>query len=129
MTTVAHGPYEHVGAYADLAESERFDTSGMPESFCPLCEHDPCIAALRKVSRPKRCAEAPRQQAVSRVTEAIHSAGRSLTGRALKVYEATSLAVYNLAAIAVIDPNPYTRSAALDYLVKIRDDMCRAVAR
>lgn len=43
-TTVASGPYEHHGAYADLAESERFDTSGTPDNFCALCEHAPCIA-------------------------------------------------------------------------------------
>lgn len=44
MTTVAHGPYEHVGAYGDLAESEVFDTSGTPVMFCIHCEHSPCVA-------------------------------------------------------------------------------------
>lgn len=44
MTTVAHGPYEHVGAYAELAESEVFDTSDTEISFCTVCEHAPCVA-------------------------------------------------------------------------------------
>jgi hypothetical protein len=44
MTTVAHGPYEHTGAYADLVESEQFDTSGTPADFCAGCEHAPCVA-------------------------------------------------------------------------------------
>lgn len=44
MTTVAPGPYEHRGAYGDLAESEVFDTSGVDILFCRHCEHTPCVA-------------------------------------------------------------------------------------
>ncbi len=51
MTTVAHGPYEHVGAYAGLAESEVFDTSGADPLFCELCEHSPCVAGGYKYCR------------------------------------------------------------------------------
>lgn len=41
MTATVVGPYEHQGPYVD---GEFFDTSGTPGSFCPHCEHAPCVA-------------------------------------------------------------------------------------
>lgn len=66
MTTVAHGPYEHVGAYAELAESEVFDTSGTPNNFCPVCEHAPCIGGGVKF-----CEQDPRFIVVQALEEEI----------------------------------------------------------
>lgn len=42
--TTALGPYESHGAYGVLADSDRFNTSGVGPQFCRQCEHDPCIA-------------------------------------------------------------------------------------
>lgn len=66
MTAVAHGPYEHVGAYADLAVSEVFDTSGAPGDFCPSCDHAPCVAGALKY-----CEQPPRFIVVQSVEEEI----------------------------------------------------------
>jgi hypothetical protein len=42
--TISLGPYESHGAYGVLADSDRFNTSGVGPDFCRHCEHDPCIA-------------------------------------------------------------------------------------
>ena len=52
MSTVAAGPYEHTGAYAD---AEFFDTTGTQPGFCAECEHAPCVAGALK-----RCTQRPR---------------------------------------------------------------------
>lgn len=128
MTTLAHGPYEHVGAYADLAESERFDTSGTPKGFCPSCEHAPCIAELRRAAQGERCWESPRALSVQRVSWPIIEAGHLLQGQAWDVFNAMEIAVHQLNAFAIHDQSPATRELALQRLVQIRDDMRRVVA-
>lgn len=128
MTTVASGPYEHTGAYGDLAESERFDISGTPAGFCPDCEHAPCVAEHHRIQTPGVCGSAPRLLTVGRVSYPIYEAGRSLEGQALQIYQAMAPAVYLLDTLAGIGPgNP--GDLALDYLVKIRDAMRSAVSR
>jgi hypothetical protein len=57
MIATAAGPYEHTGAYQ---ESELFDTSDVPDGFCPHCEHAPCISGIA----PEWCALSPRYIAV-----------------------------------------------------------------
>lgn len=129
MTTVAHGPYEHVGAYADLAESEVFDTSGVSESFCPSCEHDPCVAEYRRFPTPDMCGRTPRDLSVARVSFPIMDAGQQLSGQAYALFRALIPAVTALDAAAVIDESESRRELALRRLVRIRDDIRRVMAR
>lgn len=67
MTTVAHGPYEHVGAYANLAEPEQFDISDTPYDFCDYCEHAPCVAG-----GTHWCGQDPRFITVQAIEDEIH---------------------------------------------------------
>lgn len=64
MTATAAGPYEHTGAYQ---ESELFDTSGVPDGFCPDCEHAPCISGIST----EWCALSPRYIAVQHLQRDI----------------------------------------------------------
>lgn len=52
MIATAAGPYEHTGPYTG---SELFDTAGVPDGFCPLCEHAPCVAGFARY-----CEHSPR---------------------------------------------------------------------
>lgn len=129
MTTVAPGPYESVGAYGDLAESEVFDTSGTPEGFCGDCEHAPCVAEYRRFPQPGTCGRTPRDLSVSRVSQPIAEAGHQLEGRSYAVFNALLPAVFALDATACFDESQSRRELALDRLVKIRDDVRRVMAR
>jgi hypothetical protein len=125
--TVAHGPYEHIGAYADRVESEQFDTSGVSNTFCPDCEHDPCIAEYRRPSAALRnCVfRTPRELSVGRVRWPIVDAGTFLTGDTRKMYEAAEPAIYHLSILAIANRD----DRALDTLVEIREGMRKVVAK
>lgn len=63
MIATATGPYEHTGPYTG---SELFDTSGVPDGFCPLCEHAPCVAGFARY-----CEHSPRFISATALTERI----------------------------------------------------------
>lgn len=107
----------------------QFDTSGTSESFCPSCEHDPCVAEYRRFPEPGTCGRSPRDLSVGRVTWPIADAGHLLEGQAWAVFHAMLPAVFALDATAVYDRSDSTRDLALDRLVMVRDDIRRVMAR
>ncbi|HWD83301.1 MAG TPA: hypothetical protein VG497_30585 [Kribbella sp.] len=120
---------ETAAAYVEAAAllNDEFDTSGMSESFCADCGHDPCVAEYRRFPIPGVCGATPRSLSVGRVVYPIKEAGDTLTGQAAQVYRAVSVAVYSLEALAEMG-SEYPGAFALRYLVRIRDDMRRVVA-
>lgn len=117
MTTVAHGPYEHVGAYAALAESEVFDTSGTDILFCAYCEHAPCVAGGNGF-----CAHDPRFITAEHYARGIVAAAGQLHSPLNRAFTIAIAAV----ARAAWDKTP-AGEAAMRSLVKIRAKVRRAV--
>jgi hypothetical protein len=115
MTAVVHGPYEHVGAYADLAESEVFDTSGTPIDFCAVCEHAPCVAGGNTW-----CGMPPRSSTVWRIEKEIEQAVDFTSPHALLLLSLLDTVAVVAASSTDSYDRDYARRRLEKELVKIR---------